>query len=297
MQPHTQIDNDVRATDGVLGAISSEEEVMEDASEDQTIQQLQAPEPPQEQPVELCRTQHTDASSALGQRAFCFPSAVTPRCMCLESDVRRAQELISSHAPEWTLVEFKEGSVEPSREAALPHWQLDLGATTVRIQGNDHRLQPFCEAQLFTTWRANTEDIVGGVSLQPGEVCGNTVEILPGGAAWNLYGALPLSSGRHAFEFVAYDGLQSTEVLSCGLVSMPFDPTDQQAGELEPIEQMGEQIREGDRVVRGTSKIKKVSARSPATLLIRLARTKPVITSGSLMPCHVSLHLYHVYRS
>jgi len=66
-----------------------------------------------------------------------------------------------------------------------------------------------------------------------------------------LYGALPLSSGRHAFEFVAYDGLQSTEVLSCGLVSMPFDPTDQQAGELEPIEQMGEQIREGDRVVRG----------------------------------------------
>ena len=42
MQPHTQIDNDVRATDGVLGAISSEEEVMEDASEDQTIQQLQA---------------------------------------------------------------------------------------------------------------------------------------------------------------------------------------------------------------------------------------------------------------
>ena len=270
---------------------------MEDASEDQTIQQLQAPEPPQEQPVELCRTQHTDASSALGQRAFCFPSAVTPRCMCLESDVRRAQELISSHAPEWTLVEFKEGSVEPSREAALPHWQLDLGATTVRIQGNDHRLQPFCEAQLFTTWRANTEDIVGGVSLQPGEVCCNTVEILPGGAAWNLYGALPLSSGRHAFEFVAYDGLQSNEVLSCGLVSMPFDPTDQQAGELEPIEQMGEQIREGDRVVRGTSKIKKVSARSPATLLIRLARTKPVITSGSLMHCHVSLHLYHVYRS
>ena len=221
----------------------------EDANQAQTSsqQELESPEPPREQPVELFPSQHTDAPSTSGQKVWCFP-ADAPRFMCLESDMQRAQELLL-HAADWSLMEFKLGSVAALGTAA---WQsgssaqrLDQLAAVVTIEGNQHHLLRFSEAQLYTTWRARPEEINGCFSLRPGVVSGSTVEVQPGGAAFNVFGALPMSSGRHAFEFVAYDGLQSTEFLYCGLVSVPFSPEDQLTGEIGPFEQN----REGNTVM------------------------------------------------
>jgi len=209
---------------------------MEDANQAPTSsqQELETPEPSREQPFELFPSQHTDKSPAPGEKVFCFP-ADAPRFMCLESGMQRAQELLLL-AADWSLVEFKQGSVMNWGTAA---WQscsaqsLDQAAV-VTIEGNEQHLLRFSEAQLYTTWRARTEEISGCFNLRPGVVSGSIVEVQQGGAAFNVFGALPMSRGRHAFEFVAYDGLQSTEVFSCGLVSVPFSPADKLAGELGP---------------------------------------------------------------
>ena len=322
------IDTDVRVTDGVLGAISSEEEVMEDADEDHASSQeyQETPEWPWEQRVELHSSRHTDASAAAAN-VLCFP-ADAPKFMYLESDVQRARELLA-HAASWSLAEFKPGITTTS---GAPAWHSGLAqpldqAAAVTVEGGygPLRLLRGCMAQLYTTWQLPNA-IDGCLNLHQARVTANTLEVLKGGAAaasapnighdamgrvvvedgvgrmrvlgaWNadtgrnadtatpapdfmnntapssflttsgvnVVGVLPLSSGRHAFEFVAYDGVQSTEVLSCGLVSAPISPADQRAGELGPF--LHAQV--GDRVVRGIVSLLRARALSPALPLTR----------------------------
>jgi len=121
----------------------------------------------------------------------------------------------------------------------------DTSFETVSIDGRDHQLQMASSSQVHTLWCVKAEAIEGQLNLRPPRISANTLSI-HGTAAFNVFSALPISSGRHAFEFIAYSGVRSCKLFSCGLSQHRFDPADASVGEGQVL-----RVEKGTRVTRG----------------------------------------------
>ena len=141
--------------------------------------------------------------------------------------------------------DMKEGVLHAYRTSLWRDAKVqDTTFETVSIDGRDHQLQMASSSQVHTLWRAKAEAIEGQLNLRPPKISANTLSI-HGAAAFNVFSALPISSGRHAFEFIAYSGVKSCKLLSCGLSQHRFDPADPCVGEGPP------RLETGTRVMRG----------------------------------------------
>ena len=233
------IDNDVRAADGLLGAISREEAAMEEETQTKTGDTASKGHEQARtmmQPFVLHSSEHKMKITEMRERVWCFPVDV-PRFVCFESDIAFARHLLSllpnvPRAGDPCMIEFKPGQIVSCASSGSHGNALGLNETaTVIVDGKEHELIVFCHSHLYTWFCAErvdmthadmTNDVVRELTATQPLLTANSVEVCPGRFTLTdavAVSAFPISSGKHAFEFVLYDGANCCDILSCGLVA------------------------------------------------------------------------------
>ena len=130
------------------------------------------------------------------------------------------------------MIEFKPGQIVSCASSGSHGNALGLNETaTVIVDGKEHELIVFCHSHLYTWFCAErvdmthadmTNDVVRELTATQPLLTANSVEVCPGRFTLTdavAVSAFPISSGKHAFEFVLYDGANCCDILSCGLVA------------------------------------------------------------------------------
>lgn len=225
------IDTDVRATGNLLSAISREESAMEEPNVLDTDNPASDAEPPSlarlrsQQPVVLHTSEHTVDTiynKESDRVVWCFP-AHAPRFVCRSDDIELARRLLEeAHCAgnhNVQMCEFSQGQLASSNMSAWSSssvsGSLDKRAT-VEIDGSQLELLWVSTSQLYTWWNDAPQYFPSSFNLRPPTFSANSFKLQRGGNSCHVSSAFPISNGRHAFEYVAYSGLELGGTLICG---------------------------------------------------------------------------------